>query len=202
MQFFYIALFIIIIILLKIFSLNFVHKLIYKFRELNYILSFLTLASLISFIILFICYNNKSIEVYEKSLGEIKGMYYTNYQNDTNSIISNYNIINNRILFLQERIAHYQNNANHFASLWMAFLSLLFVIVTGFNLFNFNEKKKELNKLHAEMKKKSKTATKLINDLDTLKKELIEDKANESKEDSPSEQIKNAKRGDYVQSSY
>lgn len=126
MKFVYIVLVIIIIILFKIFSLNFVHKLIDKFQELNYILSFLTLASLISFIILFIYYNNKSIEVYEKSLGEIKGMYYTNYQNDTNSIISNYNVINNRILFLQERIAHYQNNANHFASLWMTLLSLLY----------------------------------------------------------------------------
>lgn len=102
------------------------------------------------FFIIFICYNNKSIEVYEKSLGEIKDMYYTNYQNDTNSIISNYNIINNRILFLQERIAHYQNDANHFASLWLAFLSVLFIIVTGFNLYNFNEKKKELDKIIEE----------------------------------------------------
>ena len=89
-----------------------------------------------TFFILFICYNNRSIEIYENSLEEIKGMYYTNYQNDTNSIISNYNIINNRILFLQERIAHYQNDANHFASLWLAFLSVLFIIVTGFNLYN------------------------------------------------------------------
>lgn len=104
------------------------------------------------FIILFIWYNNKSIDVYEKSLVEIKGMYYTNYQNDTNSIISNYNIINNRILFLQERIAHYQNDANHFASLWLAFLSVLFIIVTGFNLYNFNEKKKELDKIIEEGK--------------------------------------------------
>ena len=107
----------------------------------------LILASIIVFFSLFACYNNKSIEVYENSLEEIKGMYYTNYQNDTNSIISNYNVINNRILFLQERIAHYQNDANHFASLWLTLLSLLFVIVTGFNLFNFNEKKKELDKL-------------------------------------------------------
>ena len=104
------------------------------------------------FIILFICYNNKSIEVYEESLEEIKGMYYTNYQNDTNSIISNYNVINNRILFLQERIAHYQNDANHFASLWLTLLSLLFVIITGFNLFNLNEKQKELDRLIEQWK--------------------------------------------------
>lgn len=107
-----------------------------------------------TFFILFICYNNRSIDVYENSLEEIKSMYYTNYQNDTNSIISNYNIINNRILFLQERIAHYQNDANHFASLWLAFLSVLFIIVTGFNLYNFNEKKKELDRVIAEGKDK------------------------------------------------
>ena len=118
------------------------------------ILYAITILSIVSFIILFICYNNRSIEIYENSLEEIKGMYYTNYQNDTNSIISNYNVINNRILFLQERIAHYQNDANHFASLWLAFLSLLFIIVTGFNLFNFNEQKKELDKVIAEGKDK------------------------------------------------
>lgn len=63
-----------------------------------------------------------------------------------NSIISNYNIINNRIIFLQERIAHYQNDSNHFASLWLTLLSLLFIIVTGFNLYNYNEQKKILEK--------------------------------------------------------
>lgn len=73
-------------------------------------------------------------------------MYYTNYDNNKNSIISNYNIINNRIIFLQERIAHYQNDSNHFASLWLTLLSLLFIIVTGFNLYNYNEQKKILEK--------------------------------------------------------
>lgn len=63
-----------------------------------------------------------------------------------NSIISNYNIINNRIIFLQERIAHYQNDSNHFASLWLTLLSLLFIIETGFNLYNYNEEKKILEK--------------------------------------------------------
>lgn len=102
--------------------------------------------SVIVFLYFFIHYNKNSMKVYENSLEEIKKMYFANYDNNKNSIISNYNIINNRIIFLQERIAHYQNDSNHFASLWLTLLSLLFIIVTGFNLYNYNEQKKILEK--------------------------------------------------------
>uniref|UniRef100_UPI0012F4B213 hypothetical protein n=1 Tax=Brachyspira pilosicoli TaxID=52584 RepID=UPI0012F4B213 len=105
--------------------------------------------SIISFIILFICYNERSITIYDRELTKINNMYNMKYY-DTNSIVSNHNEINRRILFLEERIAHYQNNSNNFASLWLALLSILFILFTGINLYNFNDKKKELEELIKE----------------------------------------------------
>lgn len=90
-------------------------------------------------------------------------MYFNQYGNtNINNTISNHNEINKRILFLEERIAHYQNNSNNFASLWLTLLSVLFIIVTGFNLYNFNEKKKEIDKLIKSFKKRSNKAIKYI----------------------------------------
>ena len=89
------------------------------------------------FIFLFVWYNEKSIDIYEKSLTDINNMYNTKYY-DINNIISNHNEINRRIIFLEERISHYQNNSNNFASLWLSLLSVLFITITGFNLYSFN----------------------------------------------------------------
>lgn len=121
-------------------------------------------------------------------------MYYNTDSFDINSIISNHNLINNRIIFLEERIAHYQNDANHFASLWLTLLSLLFVIITGFYLFNLNEKRKELNKLHMETNEKLEIATKLIDDLNSLKTELAVSMSNITS----NKQVKNIRGNDNV----
>lgn len=102
--------------------------------------------SIIIYFIGFIWYNEESKRIYKTSLSGITNMYYNTDLFDTNIIISNHNFINNRIIFLEERIAHYQNNSNHFASLWLALLSVLFITVTGFNLYNYNEQKKTLDK--------------------------------------------------------
>ena len=110
--------------------------------------------SIIIYFIGFIWYNEESKRIYKTSLSGITNMYYNTYIFDTNNIISNHNFINNRILFLEERISHYQNDSNHFASLWLALLSVLFITVTAFNLYNFNEKKKELEDLIKESKEK------------------------------------------------
>ncbi len=111
----------------------------------NIVIYIIIILSIIGFIGLFIWYNERSINIYNEELTKINNMFYTNYY-DTNSIISNHNEINKRIIFLEERIAHYQNNSNNFASLWLALLSVLFITVTGFNLYNFNESKKRLDK--------------------------------------------------------
>lgn len=95
--------------------------------------------SIIIYFIGFIWYNEESKRIYKTSLSGITNMYYNTYIFDTNNIISNHNFINNRILFLEERISHYQNDSNHFASLWLALL---------------NEKKKELEDLIKESKEK------------------------------------------------
>lgn len=115
------------------------------------------------FIFLFIWYNEKAINNYKDALNGINQMYFNLYGNtNINNTISNHNEINKRILFLEERIAHYQNNSNNFASLWLTLLSVLFIIVTGFNLYNFNEKKKEIDKLIKSFKKRSNKAIKYI----------------------------------------
>lgn len=116
---------------------------------------------IVIFIILFIYYNERNIKIYEQSLNKINNMYNIQYY-DINSIISNHSEINKRIIFLEERIAHYQNNSNNFASLWLSLLSVLFITVTGFNLYNYNEKKKELDKLIKSFKKKGSNAIKNI----------------------------------------
>ena len=110
--------------------------------------------SIIIYFIGFIWYNEESKRIYKTSLSGITNMFYNINLLDTNNIISNHNFINNRILFLEERIAHYQNDSNHFASLWLALLSVLFITVTAFYLYNFNEKKKELEDLIRESKEK------------------------------------------------
>lgn len=94
------------------------------------------------FIFSFIWYNERAFDTYEEVLNKIEKMY-TNQHNT----ISNHNEINKRILFLEERIAHYQNNSNNFASLWLTLLSVLFITVTGFNLYNYNESKKKLEEI-------------------------------------------------------
>lgn len=115
------------------------------------------------FIFLFIWYNEKAINNYKDALNGINQMHFNLYGNtNINNTISNHNEINKRILFLEERIAHYQNNSNNFASLWLTLLSVLFIIVTGFNLYNFNEKKKEIDKLIKSFKKRSNKAIKYI----------------------------------------
>lgn len=93
------------------------------------------------FIFSFIWYNERAFDTYEEALNRIEKMYTNQY-----NVISNHNEINKRILFLEERIAYYQNNSNNFASLWLTLLSVLFITVTGFNLYNFNESKKRLDK--------------------------------------------------------
>lgn len=102
--------------------------------------------SIIIYFIGFIWYNEESKRIYKTSLNGITNMYYNTVLFDTNSIVSNHNFINNRILFLEERIVHYQNDSNHFASLWLALLSVLFITVTGFNLYNYSEQKKTLDR--------------------------------------------------------
>ena len=102
--------------------------------------------SIIIYFIGFIWYNEESKRIYKTSLSGITNMFYNINLLDTNNIISNHNFINNRILFL--------NDSNHFASLWLALLSVLFITVTAFNLYNFNEKKKELEDLIRESKEK------------------------------------------------
>lgn len=106
----------------------------------------LIIISISIFIILFICYNEKSLNLYNKELAKINNLCNVKYD-DINNIISNYNEINRRILFLEEIISHYQNNSNNFASLWLTLLSVLFITVTGFNLYSYNEKKKILDTL-------------------------------------------------------
>ncbi len=97
------------------------------------------------FIFSFIWYNERAFDTYEKALNRIEKMYLNKYGNtNISSIISNHNEINKRILFLEERIAYYQNNSNNFASLWLTLLSVLFITITGFNLYNYNESKKKL----------------------------------------------------------
>ena len=86
------------------------------------------------------------MNLYNKELAKINNLCNVKYD-DINNIISNYNEINRRILFLEERISHYQNNSNNFASLWLTLLSVLFITVTGFNLYSYNEKKKILDTL-------------------------------------------------------
>lgn len=120
----------------------------------NIICYLIIILSIIGFIILFICYNEKSIKIYEQSLNKITNMYKIQYY-DTNSIVSNQDEIIKRIIFLEERIAHHQNNSNNFASLWLALLSVLFITVTGFNLYNFNDSKKRLDKTTKEFKQES-----------------------------------------------
>lgn len=100
--------------------------------------------SIIIYFIGFIWYNEESKRIYKTSLSGITNMFYNINLLDTNNIISNHNFINNRILFLEERIAHYQNDSNHFASLWLALLSVLFIIITGFNLYNYNSNNKKI----------------------------------------------------------
>ncbi len=150
--------------------------------------------SIIIYFIGFIWYNEESKRIYKTSLSGITNMYYNTDLFDANSIMSNHNLINNRIIFLEERIAHYQNDANHFASLWLTLLSLLFVIITGFNLFNLNEKRKELNKLHMETNEKLEIATKLIDDLNSLKTELAVSMSNITS----NKQVKNIRGNDNV----
>lgn len=95
-------------------------------------------------------------------------MYYNTDLFDTNSIISNHSLINNRIVFLEERIAHYQNDSNHFASLWLTLLSLLFIIITGFNLYNYNSNNKKIEKDLDLLNKFKKNAIKLKNGIDSI----------------------------------
>lgn len=102
--------------------------------------------SIIIYFIGFIWYNEESKRIYKTSLSGITNMFYNINLLDTNNIISNHNFINNRILFLEERIAHYQNDSNHFASLWLALLSVLFIIITGFNLYNYNSNNKKIER--------------------------------------------------------
>ena len=116
-------------------------------------------------------------------------MYFNQYGNtNISSIISNHNEINKRILFLEERISHYQNNSNNFVSLWLTLLSVLFITVTGFNLYNFNESRKRLDKAIDDCEETTKKAGALINDFkntsektksvlnETSKKDLENDK--------------------------
>lgn len=77
----------------------------------------------------------------------------------------------------------------------MTLLSLLFVIVTGFNLYNFNEKRKELDKLHEKTNEKLEIATKLINEMNYLKAKFTELAASIS---SDSQQVKNIRKDDSV----
>ena len=131
----------------------------------NIICYLIIILSIIGFIILFICYNEKSIKIYEQSLNKITNMYKIQYY-DTNSIVSNQDEIIKRIIFLEERIAHHQNNSNNFASLWLALLSVLFITVTGFNLYNFNESKKRLDKTIDDCNETLKKSEILINELE------------------------------------
>ena len=141
------------------------------------------------FIFLFIWYNEKAINNYKDALNEINQMHFNQYGNtNINNIISNHNEINKRILFLEERISHYQNNSNNFASLWLTLLSVLFITVTGFNLYNFNESRKRLDKAIDDCEETTKKAGALINDFkntsektksvlnETSKKDLENDK--------------------------
>lgn len=141
------------------------------------------------FIFLFIWYNEKAINNYKDALNEINQMHFNQYGNtNINNTISNHNEINKRILFLEERIAHYQNNSNNFASLWLTLLSVLFITVTGFNLYNFNESRKRLDKAIDDCEETTKKAGALINDFkntsektksvlnETSKKDLENDK--------------------------
>lgn len=105
------------------------------------------------FIFSFIWYNERAFDTYEEALNRIEKMYLNQYGNtNISSIISNHNEINKRILFLEERIAYYQNNSNNFASLWLTLLSVLFITVTGFNLYNYNESKKIMDETTKECK--------------------------------------------------
>lgn len=118
--------------------------------------------SIIIYFIGFIRYNEENKRIYKTSLSGITNMFYNINLLDTNNIISNHNFINNRILFLEERIVHYQNDSNHFASLWLALLSVLFITVTGFNLYNFNEQKKILSKSIDECNSVTEKANEII----------------------------------------
>lgn len=124
--------------------------------------------SIIIYFISFIWYNEESKRIYKTSLSGITNMYYNTDLFDTNSIISNHNLINNRIVFLEERIAHYQNDSNHFASLWLTLLSLLFIIITGFNLYNYNSNNKKIEKDLDLLNKFKKNAIKLKNRIDDI----------------------------------
>ena len=124
--------------------------------------------SIIIYFIGFIWYNEESKRIYKTSLSGITNMYYNTYIFDTNNIISNHNFINNRILFLEERIAHYQNDSNHFASLWLALLSVLFIIITGFNLYNYNSNNKKIERDLDLLDKFKENVTKFKEEIDDI----------------------------------
>lgn len=66
----------------------------------SHIAVYIIIISIIIYFIGFIWYNEESKNIYKTSLSGITNMYYNIITFDTNSIISNYNVINNRILFL------------------------------------------------------------------------------------------------------
>ncbi|WP_295298901.1 hypothetical protein [uncultured Brachyspira sp.] len=124
--------------------------------------------SIIIYFIGFIWYNEESKRIYKTSLSGITNMFYNINLLDTNNIISNHNFINNRILFLEERIAHYQNDSNHFASLWLALLSVLFIIITGFNLYNYNSNNKKIERDLDLLDKFKENVTKFKEEIDDI----------------------------------
>ena len=125
--------------------------------------------SIIIYFIGFIWYNEESKRIYKTSLSGITNMFYNINLLDTNNIISNHNFINNRILFLEERISHYQNDSNHFASLWLALLSVLFIIITGFNLlYNYNSNNKKIERDLDLLDKFKENVTKFKEEIDDI----------------------------------
>ena len=116
--------------------------------------------SIIIYFIGFIWYNEESKRIYKTSLSGITNMFYNINLLDTNNIISNHNFINNRILFL--------NDSNHFASLWLALLSVLFIIITGFNLYNYNSNNKKIERDLDLLDKFKENVTKFKEEIDDI----------------------------------
>lgn len=87
--------------------------------------------------------------------------FYTNDMNYSNGI--NDNRINARIDLLSERIVHYQQSANDTINWWIAILSILVVFTNAISLYNYNEGKKELDRIF-----------KRANELNTRQKNIID----------------------------
>lgn len=172
---------IILLITIILFIIYNLYHICNKTIELTIILNLAVLILILVFIILFERHNNQSIKVYEDSLKKIENIFTNTTFSDINSIISNHNIINSRIIFLEERIIHHQNNSNNFASLWLTLLSVLFITVTGFNLYNFNENKKNLEKIIKEGEDSVGKINKKINEVESLRVEIAESNNNSLK---------------------